>query len=50
MAANDAAIKVSGPGVAMGTIDKAARDVINAAGYGAYFIHRTGHQFGIGRA
>lgn len=24
-------------------IDQAARDVINAAGYGDYFIHRTGH-------
>lgn len=47
LAANEAAIKVSGPGVAMGTIDKAARDVINAAGYGAYFIHRTGHGLGL---
>lgn len=46
-AANEAAIKVSGPGVAMGTVDKAARDVINAAGYGAYFIHRTGHGLGL---
>ncbi len=46
-AANEAAIRVSGPGVAMGTVDKAARDVIEAAGYGAYFIHRTGHGLGL---
>ncbi len=46
-AANEAAIKVSGPGVAMGAVDKAARDVITAAGYGAYFIHRTGHGLGL---
>ncbi len=46
-AANEAAIKVSGPGVAMCDVDKAARDVINAAGYGQYFIHRTGHGLGL---
>ncbi len=46
-AANEAAIKASGPGVAMGDVDKAARDVITAAGYGAYFIHRTGHGLGL---
>ncbi len=46
--ANEAARNVSGPGVAMGTVDKAARDVITAAGYGQYFIHRTGHGLGIG--
>ncbi len=27
-------------------VDRAARDVIEAAGYGAYFIHRTGHSLG----
>jgi Xaa-Pro dipeptidase len=46
-AANEAAIKASGPGVTMGSIDKAARDVINAAGDGQYFIHRTGHGLGL---
>ncbi|MEZ4669266.1 MAG: aminopeptidase P family protein [Anaerolineae bacterium] len=46
-AANEAALKVGGPGVAMGDVDKAARDVINAAGYGQYFIHRTGHGLGL---
>jgi Xaa-Pro dipeptidase len=46
--ANEAARKISGPGVAMGAVDKAARDVITKAGYGQYFIHRTGHGLGIG--
>ncbi len=27
-------------------VDKASRDVIEAAGYGDYFIHRTGHNIG----
>ena len=27
-------------------VDQAARDVIEAAGYGQYFIHRTGHSIG----
>ncbi len=31
----------------MGAVDKAARDVITAAGYGEYFIHRTGHGLGL---
>lgn len=38
-----AAIK---PGVRMSDVDKAARDIINAAGYGKYFIHITGHGVG----
>ena len=27
-------------------VDQAARDVITAAGYGPYFVHRTGHSIG----
>ncbi len=27
-------------------VDRATRDVIDAAGYGEYFIHRTGHNIG----
>jgi Xaa-Pro dipeptidase len=27
-------------------VDKAVRDFINAAGYGRYFVHRTGHSIG----
>lgn len=47
LSANQAATAVAGPGVAMGAVDKAARDVIEAAGYGQYFIHRTGHGLGL---
>lgn len=46
-AANEAGIKAGGPGVKMGDVDKAARDVINQAGYGEYFFHRTGHGLGL---
>ncbi|MBL8065052.1 MAG: aminopeptidase P family protein [Chthonomonadaceae bacterium] len=35
------------PGVTAESVDKAARDVIDAAGYGEFFVHRTGH--GLGR-
>ncbi|MFN8168835.1 MAG: Xaa-Pro peptidase family protein [Candidatus Nanopelagicales bacterium] len=35
------------PGVSAESIDAAARDVIEAAGYGAYFVHRTGHGIGL---
>jgi Xaa-Pro aminopeptidase len=34
------------PGVACQDIDRAARAVITDAGYGAQFIHRTGHGIG----
>jgi len=35
------------PGVTCQDIDRAARAVIEAAGYGRYFIHRTGHGIGL---
>jgi len=35
------------PGMTGAAIDAAARDVIAAAGYGDYFIHRTGHGIGL---
>ena len=35
------------PGVTAAAVDAAARDVITAAGYGDYFIHRTGHGIGL---
>jgi Xaa-Pro dipeptidase len=47
LAANTAAKEAAKPGVAMGAVDKAARDVITAAGYGERFIHRTGHGLGL---
>jgi len=45
--ANQAAIAAVKPGVAMGEIDRAAREVIAGAGYGERFIHRTGHGLGL---
>jgi len=47
LAANEAAIAAIRPGVTFASIDKAARDVIEAAGYGPYFNHRLGHGLGI---
>jgi Xaa-Pro aminopeptidase len=35
------------PGVTCEQVDAAARDVIAAAGWGEYFIHRTGHGIGL---
>jgi Xaa-Pro dipeptidase len=34
-------------GASCGSVDLAARDEIEAAGYGKYFIHRTGHGIGL---
>jgi len=45
--ANEAARAAAKPGVLCSTVDKAARDVIEAAGYGPYFTHRTGHGLGL---
>ncbi len=44
--ANLAAEAIIKPGVKFCDIDKAARDVIEKAGYAEYFIHRTGHGIG----
>ena len=42
--AGRAAVK---PGVKLKDVDRAARSVIEKAGYGEYFIHRTGHGIGL---
>jgi len=42
-----AAMAAAKPGVKAKEVDRAARDVIAAAGYGEYFVHRTGHGLGI---
>ncbi len=47
LAANQAAIAVVRPGIPAADVDRAARKVIEAAGYGQYFIHRTGHGLGL---
>lgn len=45
--AQKAAIDTIIPGVEISDVDKAARDVISEYGYGEYFIHSTGHGFGL---
>lgn len=45
--AQQAAVDAVEPGVTAGAIDAAARDVIEDAGYGEQFIHRTGHGVGL---
>jgi Xaa-Pro dipeptidase len=45
--ANVAARSKAGPGVPAQEIDQAARKVIESAGYGEFFTHRTGHGLGI---
>lgn len=45
--ANEAGRNIAGPGIEMQAVDRATRSVIDAAGYGQYFIHRTGHGLGI---
>ena len=42
-----AAVAAARPGARAMDVDKAARDVITAAGYGDKFLHRTGHGVGI---
>lgn len=42
-----AAMAAAAPGATCGEVDAAARAVIDAAGYGEYFVHRTGHGLGL---
>lgn len=46
-AAVEAALSAARPGVRAHEVDAAARDVISKAGYGEFFVHRTGHGMGI---
>ena len=45
--AQQAGFEAVRPGVACQEVDRAARKVIADAGYGEYFIHRTGHGIGL---
>ena len=45
--ANAAGRAAGRPGVPCANVDKAARGVIEKAGYGQYFTHRTGHGIGM---
>jgi Xaa-Pro aminopeptidase len=46
-AAVQAAMFAAKPGVKAHVVDDAARRVITQAGYGEYFMHRTGHGMGV---
>ncbi|MFC8145226.1 M24 family metallopeptidase [Streptomyces paradoxus] len=46
-AAQEAGFRAVRPGAACQDVDRAARRVIADAGYGEYFIHRTGHGIGV---
>lgn len=46
-AANRAGKDATRPGARLSDIDRAARRVIEEAGYGRYFLHRTGHGIGL---
>ncbi len=39
--------KIAAKGVTAGEVDAATRQVIEDAGYGTYFVHRTGHGIGM---
>jgi Xaa-Pro aminopeptidase len=45
--AQDAATRSVGPGVTAESVDRTARGIIADAGYGEWFIHRTGHGIGL---
>ena len=45
--AQAAAVNAAVVGTPAQDVDRAARNVITAAGYGEYFIHRTGHGIGL---
>lgn len=45
--ANLQGIQAIKPGATLASVDKAARDAIENAGYGPYFLHRLGHGLGM---
>ncbi|WJY94995.1 Xaa-Pro dipeptidase [Corynebacterium felinum] len=47
LSAQEQAVAAVKPGMKACEIDRIARDVITQAGYGDYFIHRTGHGIGL---
>lgn len=42
-----AGVEAARPGTSLKDVDKACRDIIEAAGYGEYFVHSTGHGLGL---
>jgi len=47
LAAQNAACEAVRPGIGCQDVDRVARRIIAEAGYGDYFIHRTGHGIGL---
>lgn len=45
--AQEAAIEAAKPGIKAKELDKIARDIIDKAGYGDYFVHSLGHGVGL---
>jgi Xaa-Pro aminopeptidase len=45
--AQQAAVAAARAGVTAASVDRVARNIIDAAGYGELFVHRTGHGIGI---
>jgi Xaa-Pro aminopeptidase len=45
--AQKAAIKAARPGAKIHEVDRAARDIIEGAGYGDFYVHGIGHQLGM---
>jgi Xaa-Pro aminopeptidase len=45
--AQEAACQAVRPGITAEAVDAAAREPITAAGYGEFFVHRTGHGIGL---
>lgn len=47
LASQKTAIKISSSGIAVGSIDDAARRYLKRGGFDGFFIHRTGHGLGL---
>lgn len=45
--AQDVGVRATAPGIRAEAVDRATRAVVDAAGYGDFFIHRTGHGIGL---
>ena len=45
--ANRAGLAAVRPGITAESVDRVVRDVIERAGFGEYFVHRTGHGIGL---
>jgi Xaa-Pro dipeptidase len=48
LAALDAIIEAIKPGVTSGSVDQAGRQIVEKAGLGKYWLHRTGYSIGVG--